>query len=112
MRQSIYHAGTSRTVPYRDIEEQDETPGQFETLGSPRSHAHAQSANRLGQEGFNGVGSIKTDIYFTLGKMGKHVDGRLANTMGRYQDMETAIVQSSTNFSYIFPALSVYLGPI
>ena len=33
MRRSLYHAGTSRTVQYRDMEGQDETPGRFETPG-------------------------------------------------------------------------------
>ena len=37
----------------KDIEGQDETPGRFETLGSPRSHAHAQSANRFKQDAGN-----------------------------------------------------------
>ena len=36
-------------VAYTDIEVQDETPGWFETPGSLRNHAHAQSANRLGK---------------------------------------------------------------
>ena len=49
MRRSVYHAGNSRTVRYRDIEGQDDTPGRFEMPGSPRIHAHAQSANRLGK---------------------------------------------------------------
>ena len=95
MRRSLYHAGTSRTVR-RDKGGQDETPGRFETPGSPRSHGHAYSANRFGEddnngrppfgnvkdryecgrdiytfrrgeEGFNCGKSIKTYIYFTLG---------------------------------------------
>ena len=101
-------------VSYRDIEKQDETPGRFETPGPPRSHAHAQSANRFGQdagnmaagsfpnrhadinvaviyrfnrgkEGFNCIGSIKTDIYFTLGWV-----SLAASSISRYGDYISA----------------------
>ena len=37
-----------------------------------------------GEEGFNGVSSIKTDIY-SIGEDDKHGDRQFANTMGRYE---------------------------
>ena len=61
MHRSLYHAGTSRTV-CRDKGEQDETPGLFETPGSPRSHGHAYCANRFGEDDNNGLppgGNVK-----------------------------------------------------
>ena len=59
-------------------------PGQFETPGSPRINStrrqhsgsfvkptdrtiHMISTFRRDEEGFNGLGSIKTDIYLTMG---------------------------------------------
>ena len=92
MRRSLYQSGTSRTV-LRDKEGHDETPERFETPGpavnlcacevSESSEGEDKmasvrggpadwiiyviSAFRRGEEGTNGIGSFKTDIYFTLG---------------------------------------------
>ena len=57
MRRSVYHAGTSRTVRYRDIEGQDETPGLFETLGHAANLCVCAGFESSGHEANNGIGA-------------------------------------------------------